>query len=302
MLSGYLVTVLITIGIYVILALSLNVITGYAGQISLGHAAFMGIGAYTSALLYTKTGFSFWLAFPAAGLAAGLVGAVLAIPCLRVREDFLAITTMGINFVVEATFLYVPFFGAGMGIGGINSPSLFGREIRKTEFLVLVLGVILGVIILDRRLIRSWIGLAWSAIREDEGAAGPMGIDIVRFKVLAFTLGSAVAGLAGSLYAHFLTFIIPVNFSFGQSIVILSMVVFGGIGTLRGPIVGAVVLGALPEVSRPAMEYRTLLYGVLLLLLMRYQPDGILGERSLLVRGWHSLCRRSANVKLKTDN
>ena len=297
MLSGYLVTVLITIGIYVLLALSLNMITGYAGQISLGHAAFMGIGAYASALLYTKAGFSFWPAFIAAGLIAGLVGAVLAIPCLRVREDFLAITTMGINFVVEATFLYVPFFGAGMGIGGINLPSLFGREITKQGFLVLVLGVILVFIVLDRWLIRSWIGLAWAAIREDEGAAGAMGIDVVRFKVLAFTLGSTGAGLAGSLYAHFLTFIMPVNFSFGQSIVILSMVVFGGIGTLRGPIVGAVVLGALPEISRPAMEYRTLLYGVLLLLLMRYQPDGILGERSLLVRGWRALRRQEGPVR-----
>ncbi len=289
MLSGYLVTVLITIGIYVILALSLNMITGYAGQISLGHAAFMGIGAYASALLYTRAGFSFWPAFLVAGLAAGVVGAVLAIPCLRVREDFLAITTMGINFVVEATFLYVPFFGAGMGIGGINAPSLFGNEIGKPGFLVFVIVVILAVIAMDRWLSRSWIGLAWAAIREDEGAAGAMGIDVVRFKVLAFTLGSGVAGLAGSLYAHFLTFIMPVNFSFGQSIVILSMVVFGGIGTLRGPIMGAIVLGALPEISRPAMEYRTLLYGVLLLLLMRYQPDGILGDRSLLVRGWHIL-------------
>ncbi len=301
MLSGYIVTVLITIGIYTILALSLNIITGYAGQISLGHAAFMGIGAYTSALLYTKAGFSFWPAFLVAGLLAGLVGAALAIPCLRVREDFLAITTMGINFVVEAIFLYVPFFGAGMGIGGINPPSLFGREISRQGFLILVMGVILVVIILDRWLIRSWIGLAWSAIREDEGAAGAMGIDVVRFKVLAFTLGSAGAGLAGSLYAHFLTFIMPVNFSFGQSIVILSMVVFGGIGTLRGPIVGAIVLGALPEISRPAMEYRTLLYGVLLLLLMRYQPDGILGERSVLVRGWRVLRRQSANEKPQID-
>jgi branched-chain amino acid transport system permease protein len=297
MLSGYLVTVLITIGIYVILALSLNLITGYAGQISLGHAAFMGIGAYTSALLYTKAGFSFWPAFLVAGLVAGLVGAVLAIPCLRVREDFLAITTMGINFVVEATFLYVPFFGAGMGIGGINPPSLFGKEISKPGFLVLVGGVIVVVILLDRWLIRSWIGLAWAALREDEGAAGAMGIDVVRFKVLAFTLGSAIAGLAGSLYAHFLTFIMPVNFNFGQSIVILSMVVFGGIGTLRGPIVGAIVLGALPEISRPAMEYRTLLYGLLLLLLMRYQPDGILGERSLLARGWNALHGRAAPMK-----
>jgi branched-chain amino acid transport system permease protein len=220
------------------------------------------------------------------------VGALLAIPCLRVREDFLAITTMGINFVVEAVFLYIPFFGAGMGIGGIGFPSIFGREISKPEFLVLVIGLIVAVIAVDRWLSRSWIGLAWSAIREDEEAAGAMGIDVVRFKVLAFALGSAVAGLAGSLYAHFLTFIMPVNFGFGQSIVILSMVVFGGIGTLRGPIVGAIALGALPEISRPVMEYRTLLYGALLLLLMRYQPDGVLGERSLLFRGWHALWRR----------
>ncbi len=297
MLSGYLVTVLITIGIYVILALSLNMITGRAGQISLGHAAFMGIGAYASALLYTKAGFGFWPAFLAAGLIAGVVGAVLAIPCLRVREDFLAITTMGINFVVEAVFQYIPFFGAGMGIGGINPPSLLGREIGKPGFLVLVMGVILAVTAVDRWLVRSWIGLAWAAIREDEEAAGAMGIDVVRSKVLAFALGSAGAGLAGSLYAHFLTFIMPVNFNFGQSIVILSMVVFGGIGTLRGPIVGAIILGALPEVFRPAMEYRTLLYGILLLLLMRFQPDGILGERSLLVRGWQALRRSAAPME-----
>ncbi len=294
MLSGYVVTVLITIGIYIILALSLNIVTGYAGQISLGHAAFMGIGAYTSALLYTKAGWPFWPAFLAAGLIAGLVGAILAIPCLRVREDFLAITTMGINFVVEAVFLYIPFFGAGMGIGGINAPSLFGQELDKAGFLALVAAVILATIAADRWLTRSWTGLAWSAIREDEQAAGAMGIDVVRFKVLAFTLGSMGAGFAGSLYAHFLTFIMPVNFNFGQSMVILSMVVFGGIGTLRGPIVGAIVLGALPEISRPAMEYRTFLYGILLLLLMRYQPDGILGERSVIVRGWRALWTRRA--------
>ncbi len=302
MLSGYLVTVLITIGIYVILALSLNIITGYAGQISLGHAAFMGIGAYTSALLYTKAGLGFWPAFVLAGLMAGLVGAVLAIPCLRVRDDFLAITTMGINFVIEAVFLYIPFFGAGMGIGGINPPSLLGSELGKPAFLALVVLVILLTIAADRWLARSWIGLGWAAVREDEQAAGAMGIDVVRLKVLAFTLGSAGAGLAGSLYAHFLTFIMPVNFSFGQSMVILSMVVFGGIGTLRGPIVGAIVLGALPEISRPAMEYRTLLYGVLLLLLMRFQPEGILGEGSLVVRGWRRLVRGTSNVHPTTDN
>jgi branched-chain amino acid transport system permease protein len=301
-LSGYLVTVLITIGIYVILALSLNLITGYAGQISLGHAAFMGIGAYTSALLYTKAGFGFWPSFVIAGLVAGVVGAVLAIPCLRVREDFLAITTMGINFVIEAIFLYIPFFGAGMGIGGIDPPSLFGEELGKPAFLALVLAAILLTVAADRWLARSWIGLGWAAIREDEQAASAMGIDVVRFKVLAFALGSAGAGFAGSLYAHFLTFIMPVNFGFPQSIIILSMVVFGGIGTLRGPIVGAIVLGALPEISRPAMEYRTLLYGVMLLLLMRFQPGGVLGDQSLVVRGWRRLAQNRRHVKPTTDN
>ncbi|MGZ3538798.1 MAG: branched-chain amino acid ABC transporter permease, partial [Thermodesulfobacteriota bacterium] len=135
----------------------------------------------------------------------------------------------------------------------------------------------------------SWIGLAWASIREDEQAAGAMGVDVVRFKVLAFILGSAIAGLAGGFYAHFLTFIMPQNFGFGQSIVVLSMVVFGGIGTRWGPIVGAIILGILPEVSRPIMEYRTLIYGVLLLGMMRFQPDGLLGSGSILSKTFRRL-------------
>jgi branched-chain amino acid transport system permease protein len=132
----------------------------------------------------------------------------------------------------------------------------------------------------------SWIGLAWASIREDEQAAGSMGVDVVRFKVLAFVLGSGIAGLAGGFYAHFLTFIMPQNFGFGQSIVILCMVVFGGIGTRWGPIVGAVFLGVLPEISRPIMEYRILIYGVLLLAMMRFQPGGLLGPESALSKSF----------------
>jgi branched-chain amino acid transport system permease protein len=282
MISGYLITVLITIVIYAMLAHSLNIITGHAGQISLGHAAFFGIGAYTSAMLYTEVGFPFWISVPLAAVVAGIVGALLGIPCLRVRDDFLAITTMGINFVVEAIFLYIPFFGGAMGIGGINLPKWFGREVTKPEYFILILIVFFLLLLLDRRMGRSWIGLAWASIREDEQAAGAMGVDVVRFKVLAFILGSAIAGLAGGFYAHFLTFIMPQNFGFGQSIVILSMVVFGGIGTPWGPIVGAVILGILPEISRPVMEYRILIYGVLLLGMMRFQPGGLLGPESIL--------------------
>ncbi len=289
MISGYLVTILIIILIYAMLAHSLNIITGHAGQISLGHAAFFGIGAYTSAMLYTEAGFPFWISVPLAAVVAGIVGALLGIPCLRVRDDFLAITTMGINFVVEAIFLYIPFFGGAMGIGGINLPKWFGREMTKPEYFILILIVFFLLLLLDRRMGRSWVGLAWASIREDEQAAGAMGVDVVRFKVLAFILGSAIAGLAGGFYAHFLTFIMPQNFGFGQSIVVLSMVVFGGIGTRWGPIVGAIILGVLPEVSRPIMEYRTLIYGVLLLGMMRFQPDGLLGSGSILSKTFRRL-------------
>ena len=292
MISGYITTILITIAIYAILAHSLNIITGHAGQISLGHAAFFGIGAYASAILHTEAGFPFWISVPLAALVAGIVGALLGIPCLRVRDDFLAITTMGINFVVEAVFLYVPFFGGAMGIGGINLPNWFGREMTKPEYLVLILMVFLLLILADLWLGRSWIGLAWASIREDEQAAKAMGVDVVRFKVLAFVLGSGLAGLAGGFYAHFLTFIMPQNFGFGQSIVILCMVVFGGIGTRWGPLLGAVVLGILPEVSRPIMEYRILVYGILLMAMMRFQPGGLLGSESTLVRVFRKVTKR----------
>ena len=284
--SGYVVTILITIAIFAILAHSLNIITGHAGQISLGHAAFFGIGAYTAGILYTKAGLPFWIDVPLAAVVAAMVGAILGIPCLRVRDDFLAITTMGIGFVIEAVFLYIPFFGGAMGIGGINLPTWFGREMSKSEYLILLLGVLVLLLLLDYRLGRSWIGLAWASIREDEQAASAMSVDIVRFKVFAFVLGSGLAGLAGGFYAHFLTFIMPQNFGFGQSILILCMVVFGGIGTRWGPLVGAALLGILPEISRPIMEYRTLLYGLLLVAMMRFQPSGLLGPDSILVKSF----------------
>lgn len=294
MISGYLITILITVLVYAILAHSLNIITGRAGQISLGHAAFFGIGAYTSALFYTQAGLSFWLSVPLGAIFAGMIGILLGIPCLRVRDDFLAITTMGIGFVVEAVFLYIPFFGGAMGIGGINLPQWFSREMTKPEYFFLILIVFILLLLLDRKLEHSWVGLAWSSIREDEQAAEAMGVDVVRFKVMAFVLGSSIAGLAGGFYAHFLTFIMPQNFGFGQSIVILCMVVFGGIGTRWGPILGAIILGVLPEISRPIMEYRTLVYGVLLLMMMRFQPGGLLGEASILPKMFRRIQYRPA--------
>lgn len=292
MISGYLITVCNNIGIFVILAISLNIIIGYSGQMSLGHAAFFGIGAYTSALLSVKLGLSFWLALPITVGVTACVGTLLGIPCLRVKGAFLAITTLGFSFIAETIFLYVPFFGGAFGIGDIPFPKIFLYEFSKLHFLFLVVFFILMSVAVDRWVVRSWVGVALEAIREDEVAASTSGVDVAKFKVFAFTIGSGLAGLAGSLYAHFMSFISPYDFGFFYSIVILSMVVVGGTGVLRGPIIGAIILGAAPEIFRPILEYRNLIYGALLILMMRFQPTGILGEKSFLIR----LCSRKRST------
>jgi branched-chain amino acid transport system permease protein len=284
MIGTYHIVVGILLGIYIVLALSLNIITGYTGQPSLGHAAFFGIGAYSSAILSTRYHLSFWVAFPLSGFFTAIVGSMMGVLSLRVKEDFLAITTIGINFVVVAIFLYSDFFGGAFGIGGIPAPIFFGYKFTKPAYLVFVTGLVLLTILISSILLRSWLGLALEAIREDEFAAETMGIDTKKFKIVAFTIGTGLAGLAGSIYAHFMTFISPGDFSFPLSITIISMIVIGGIGTIRGAILGAIILGLAPEIFRPILEYRSLLYGGLLVLMMRFQPNGLLGHESFLLR------------------
>lgn len=295
---AYYITMAIITGIYTILALSLNIITGFAGQPNMGHAAFFGIGAYTLAILTTRFDVSFWLAAAAAAVAAGAVGTLLGLISLRVREDFLAITTIGINFVVVSVFLYHPFFGQAFGIGNIPMPSVFGRVVDRGGLLLLVLLVVLLVIWVSRRVEGSWFGLALESLREDEQAAEAVGIDTRRFKVLAFALGTALAGLAGAFYASFMSFISPGDFTFPLSITILCMAVVGGLGTIRGPVAGAIVLSLAPEVFRFVMDYRLLVYGGLLVLMMRLQPAGLLGRGSFLVRQGERWLRRRGSAAL----
>ncbi len=279
--SSYVITIATLIAIYAIVVLGLNVIVGYAGQISLGHAAFFGIGAYASAILTTKAGLSFWTALPLVIVISGLIGLLLGLPSLRVKDDFLAITTIGINFIVEAVFLYIPFFGGALGIGGIPKIVFFGVKLKGNAFFSLCL-VFLGVVLLVCWwFTRSWGGLACFALREDEEAASSMGISPMRFKLLAFVLGTAMAGLGGALYAHYMRFISATDFSFPLSITFLGMIVLGGMGTLWGPVLGAFLLGILPELFRPLVDYRILFYTVILLLMIRFQPGGLLGETSL---------------------
>ncbi len=278
--SGYLITIGTIIAINGIAACGLNVIVGFAGQISLGHAAFFGIGAYTAALLATKAGLPFWAALPLVIAVSALIGLLLGIPSLRVREDFLAITTIGINFIVEAIFNNFEFFGGALGIGGIPRVEVFDLKLRGTEFLVLCLFFLVVVMVVCWWLTRCWAGLACFALREEEAAAASVGISPVRFKLLAFVIGTGMAGLGGALYAHFMRFISASDFAFPLSVSLLSMVVVGGIGTLWGPILGALIIGVLPEVFRPLTDYRILFYTMLLLLMIRFQPGGLLGENS----------------------
>lgn len=282
--SAYLITIGTLIVIYAIVVCGLNVIVGYAGQISLGHAAFFGIGAYTAALLATKAGLSFWTGLPIVILISGLIGLLLGLPSLRVRHDFLAITTIGINFIVEAIFLYIPFFGGALGIGGIPRVFLFGIKLKGAAFFGLCLFFLVLVLLIAWWFTRSWAGLACFALREEEEAAASMGISPMRFKLLAFVIGTAMAGLGGALYAHYMRFISATDFSFPVSITFLSMIVLGGMGTLWGPVIGAILLGVLPELFRPIVDYRMLFYTVILLLMIRFQPEGLLGEGSFIRR------------------
>ncbi len=282
--NGYTIAVATLITIQAIVACGLNVIVGYAGQISLGHAAFFGIGAYCAALLATKAGLSFWLGLPVVIVVSGFIGLLLGLPSLRVRDDFLAITTIGINFIVEAVFLYIPFFGGALGIGGIPRVSLWGTRLKGMPFLLLCLAFLALVLAFCWWFVRCWAGLACFAVREEESAAASVGISPVRFKLTAFVVGTVMAGIGGALYAHFMRFISATDFGFPVSVMQLAMVVLGGMGTLWGPVIGALILGILPELFRPLVEYRILLYVVILLLMMRFQPEGLLGEGSLIRR------------------
>jgi branched-chain amino acid transport system permease protein len=271
----------INIGIFILLALSLNIITGYAGQPSMGHAAFFGIGAYTAAVMTSKLALSFWLALPVAGIAAGFVGVLLGLISLRVRDDFLAVTTIGINFVAVAIFHYTPYLGASYGLA-VSKPAIFGSKMGNIEFFVLIVVLIVLVCLLCSRIQSSWLGLALGGIRNNEAAAASIGIDVSKFKVIAFTIGTTIAGVTGAVYAHYMGFIYSSDFAFVTSISILSMIVIGGMGTIRGAIIGAIILGLMPEAFRFMSDYRMLLYGGLLVMMMRFQPEGLLGSEGWL--------------------
>lgn len=288
--------VAINVALAMLLAMSLNIITGFAGQPTLGHAAFYGIGAYTSALLTAKAGWPFLLALPASGAVAALVGVLLGLFSVRVREDFLAVTTIGINFVVVAIFQYVELFGASMGLA-VPKPVVLGIKFGNTEILVLLVILNLLVYLFMRHLPKSWLGLALGGVRNDEEAAASLGFNADHYKVFAFGIGTFIAGMTGSVYAHFMGFISSTDFSFPVSIGVLSMAVLGGLGTVTGPLLGSIILTLAPEVFRFVSDYRMLVYGSLLVLMMRFQPQGMVGDDSFVPRKWAAIRGRGKEAK-----
>ncbi len=276
--NPYYLGIVVILGIYVILALGLNIVTGFAGQVSLGHAAFYAIGAYTSAILSLQGHLPFWLALPAAAIITWFTGIVLGLPSLRVKEDFLAIVTLGLGLIVQSLANNLKITGGALGLGNIPQPVFFGEPMSNLSFAIMTwLLVILGSFVAWRTL-NSRVGRAWLAIREDELVADAVGVNTTRFKVLAFALGALYAGVAGSLFAHYTTFISADSFGFNESATVLSMIVLGGLGSIPGAIIGAILLTLAPEVLRSLADYRMLIYGLLLVILMRYRPQGLLGR------------------------
>ncbi|MFT5112100.1 MAG: branched-chain amino acid transport system permease protein [Parasphingorhabdus sp.] len=268
---AYEITLLTTMTIAILFALSLNVITGFCGQVSLGHGAFFGIGAYTAAML-TKLGVPLVVALLPAAVIAGVIGFVVGIAALRVRHDFLAITTMGVTFLFVGIVRKQEWLGGEVGISGIPSVS-FGRP----GLLVIALIATLLFVALTIHIRRSWMGFAFDSIADDEDTARIIGIDVARYKLWAFVIGTAGAGIAGGLYAHHIRFIGPDSFGFVESVTVLAMVIVGGIGSIWGVALAAGFLSVMPLMFQFVDDYKLLLYGGLLFATMRFAPDGIAG-------------------------
>jgi branched-chain amino acid transport system permease protein len=290
--SGYLnqyhMQILSLMCINVILAVSLNLINGFTGQFSIGHAGFMASGAYVSALLTNTLKISFDFssspflgaviliaAIVCGGLFSGLVGFLIGLPTLRLRGDYLAIATLGFGEIIRVVIINLDFIGGPRGYGGMPKLTSFGLA-----FFVAILSVYIIV-----NFINSTHGRACISIREDEIASETMGINTTKYKIMAFSIGAFFAGVAGALFAHMLTYLHPSMFGFLRSIDILVMVVLGGLGSITGSISAAIFITYLNELLRQFIELRMIIYSLMLIIVMLTRPQGLLGNRELSVTG-----------------
>lgn len=275
--NAYVLRVATIVAIFAILGVSLTLVAGTSGIMSIGQAGFFAIGAYTSAILVKYHGWPFWLALPVAGLLSAACAAILISPVLKLRGHYAAIVTLGLGAIVTAAILNLPSITNGpLGITAIPPPTIFSHAIvSPRDYYWLSIALLAISIVVVHRLQQSHLGRAWRAIREDEVAAQASGVALGSYKSLAFAVGAFIAGIGGSLLAHQYMYLNPEIFGVDVSVLALTMVVLGGMSNIAGTIVGAIVLVGGPELFRPLHDVRILAYGLLLLLLIRYRPQGL---------------------------
>lgn len=283
----YYIGVMILICCNIIAVLGLSLLTGFTGIFSFGHAAYMALGAYSAALLTVKLGIPFVLAMIVAIVVAALIGYLIGIPTLKLVGDYFAIVMLGVG---EATKLImdnlVNITGGARGMGGIK---------KHSSFLLVVL-ITLGTIIFIRNIVKSRYGRSFMAIREDNLAAECCGIDTFRMKKISLTISAGLGGLAGCLYAHYITYIQPVMFNVDKSTELAAAVVFGGLGSLSGSIVAAIILTGLPEILRPLYEWRLVLYGFLLVSTIVLRPQGLMGGKEFTIAGMKRFFKKAVSA------
>ena len=275
--------------INIILAVSLNLIVGFTGQLCLGHAGFMSIGAYVSAVLTQKAGMPFIVSIFIAAIIACVFAALIGYPTLKLTGDYFAITTLAFCEIIRIIIMNIDLVGGARGFTGIP---------RETNFTLAFLFMVVTVIVIYN-IIHSSQGRAMLSVRENEIAAESMGINAFKYKMIAFIIGAFFAGLAGGLYAHYMGYIQPASFDFNKSIDYLTFVVFGGMGSLSGSIIATIILTFLPELLRGLGEFRMLIYPLALIMLMIFRPQGLLGDKEVSLNIFKKLLPDKTSTKSK---
>lgn len=283
--SNYAMRVIIYIGLYIVLALGLNVVMGFTGLLNIGHAAFYAIGAYATAILMVDFNVSYWLTLPIGMFLGILLGMLLGFPTLRVRDDYLAMVTLGFGQIIYIVANnWMGLTKGPRGIPGIPPPRIDFLGWHLTidtypAYYYLILLFVLLTVYACVRVKNSRVGLAWMAIREDEDVAAVMGVYLVFYKTLSFGFSAALGALAGSFFAAFQTFVSPSSFTILESVIIITIPILGGLGSIRGTIIGAIIMIAAPEIFRAASEYRMVALGAFMVLMMIFKPEGLLGKK-----------------------
>ncbi len=297
--NPYYYTIIIYIGINIMLASSLNLINGFAGQFSLGHAGFMAIGGYTAAYLTSVMqaqpgtvggNIMFFAALLIAGLVAAIFGVLVGIPSLRLKGDYLAIVTLGFGEIIRVIIQSLDFLGGARGFTSIPKFTNFAWVFCMAAVLIFIIA----------NLVRSTYGKGFLAVADDEISAEAMGINSTYYKVVAFVTGAFFAGMAGGLYAHFVTYINPSQFGFVKSIELVVMVILGGMGNTVGVILSAMLLTILPEALRAIAEYRMVIYSLTLVVIMITRPQGLFGRGQWMKRAWGKMFGNSKPARTES--